>query len=1587
MEPVAVIKRKVRDTDYTSCFFCQTHTPVKDLRTASTDGKIRAKTVADQRRKFGDTHWLDVLDRLETLSQEDFELLEVKWHKNCYASFTAENKIARLRKQHQASEEGSAACASHTTDISPAKRRSSQTTINWKLCMFCQREDNHKLHMIATLEKSSQIIEYSRADPVMRTRLAGVADLIAAEACYHLACLVKFERRAKQFSAVCTPSEMAARDIPMETLCKSLIIGLAQGHVYDMADVWQRYEELCSDMDSGIALKYQSRRATFYEEVQRRIGAKCSYVRPLTGGTLLIYPGDKSDFIISKSLTKSSQQAMFSSDSESTADEDDGGLAIPHSNIFQEMVHVALKVKQDLQDTPGHGDTWHGIDNEHVAEVVPGSLYLFLRLLFGGTDVVNEELENSDEDDVRQTICSIAQDIVYAVSKKRKLTPKHIGLGLALHQATRSEALVDLFHAAGHIIGIDTVRRMDTTIAQHILDKFERNGNVYIPENIAYGRLIHCSCDNIDVLEATLSGKNSFHCTQMMVWQRGPAPQREDSECTKMGRSRAIKVNALQEFQKIDQANLPSGKRPSPLFSAENKIDVNEWFISHGERQKSRFKDLAWLVSRITDDTQDLAVPAWSAFNEAISAVNPPVTTAGMLPILQAPADDNNTMTTVINRFVSITKHLGQQHTIITADQPLYSRGKELVWANSQYKDVIFLMGGLHICFHFLKAIGQHMESAGLDDLWAESGVYAPNTTETMLEGKAYYRAVRGHLLTYEALWHIKWLMFESWLEKIGRKDEADVKVAVGKVVQHFQEREKAQAEVLCTAVEGLINTLQTGAVQGLLESFEKEHSSNPNFTLWSTYMKMVEILMDFIRAERDGNWTLHLESFAAMLPWLTVYDHTNYARWGPVYLADMKGLQKSAPEVYSEFTAGNFVVKRSNRRFNQVPADQATEWINRTCKMQNGIIGITQNDQARDRFCLTWSERSHILQDTRQLFHIEDDEELTAFTRSDSQPSRVRRDAGDVKLLKSQLELLDVFRLKTQSPEGADNGVDEENDPSTLPLVSLATKDTAPAEVVVDLQTAEDRGQKSVVLNVKQRLIEKSVQFHDPLKKHNSKTFGDLYKAKVITKQKEQKTIKADRKLLQRLLNSVSAGRTVDMTAVLKHELCPVPLSLATAGGEMNSTQKSDLLNILSDGLIIPAELPRTDLRTCVLVDGHALIQAIGKPPGCQTFGEYATVFMQSVTRHFRDNTNRVDVVFDRYIGTASIKTATRFKRVGKKKAIRKLIEGPHVPLPQRWGNFIALDDNKADLARFLSEVMMTKGREFPDHWELVTGGGYSTAEDAKSTKRTELSLNANHEEADTRLILHALEAVRQGSQRIVIICRDTDVLVLLVHFLSQKAVETWMVSGTSKNRKCYPVHEISNRLDQSVRDNLIPFHALTGCDSASSFSGHGKKSCWKIFHKEPLLVSGIGQDGPLEDIEKFVCKLYGNASLSNVDSARAYLFGKAKKGLEMLPPSKDALQLHAARANYQAKIWLQADIEQMEIISPSETDAWEMTPSGLQIVWTKLPAVPDSCMELVTCGCTKKCSTARCMCFKRNLKCTPACGCDAVDCCNPAE
>ncbi len=107
------------------------------------------------------------------------------------------------------------------------------------------------------------------------------------------------------------------------------------------------------------------------------------------------------------------------------------------------------------------------------------------------------------------------------------LTPKHIGIGLAVHHATRSKSLIQLLHASGHTISYDKVRTIETTVAKQQCEQFESNGKLFVPDNLVKSRFVQFAADNIDIAEETVDGKGTFHATQMAAFQRGPPAKLE----------------------------------------------------------------------------------------------------------------------------------------------------------------------------------------------------------------------------------------------------------------------------------------------------------------------------------------------------------------------------------------------------------------------------------------------------------------------------------------------------------------------------------------------------------------------------------------------------------------------------------------------------------------------------------------------------------------------------------------------------------------------------------------------------------------------------------------------------------------------------------------------------------------------------------------------------------------------------------------------------------------------------------------------------------------------------------------------------
>ena len=131
------------------------------------------------------------------------------------------------------------------------------------------------------------------------------------------------------------------------------------------------------------------------------------------------------------------------------------------------------------------------------------------------------------------------------------------------------------------------------------------------------------------------------------------------------------------------------------------------------------------------------------------------------------------------------------------------------------------------------------------------------------------------------------------------------------------------------------------------------------------------------------------------------------------------------------------------------------------------------------------------------------------------------------------------------------------------------------------------------------------------------------------------------------------------------------------------------------------------------------------------------------------------------------------------------------------------------------------------------------------------------------------------------------------------------------------------------------------------------------------------------LETVKRFVVLLYDRGSTKNgVKEARQQMFAQKGRGLDAIPPTKEALFQHTKRAVYQAgHCWGQACNTNPQL-PYSRSWEWLSCSNGQEPLWTTLPDVTASSRELVKCGCKKGCH-GNCLCVKATLKCTALCSC----------
>lgn len=469
---------------------------------------------------------------------------------------------------------------------------------------------------------------------------------------------------------------------------------------------------------------------------------------------------------------------------------------------------------------------------------------------------------------------------------------------------------------------------------------------------------------------------------------------------------------------------------------------------------------------------------------------------------------------------------------------------------------------------------------------------------------------------------------------------------------------------------------------------------------------------------------------------------------------------------------------------------------------------------------------------------------------------------------------------------------------------------------------------------------------------------------------------LKGDCQLFSKLFISCQT-RDCNLQEFFQHENQAFPAALSERGRMHACQKKSDLTSILEACVAPVHQVPEGDV---LIIDGSALVHALPPKKG-KTFGAYATLdFVPAISR-YASKYKTIHLVFDVY-KQSSLKAETRSKRGhgGRRKVTS------NNSLPSCWSNFLTHNQNKTELFEFLASRVAQLSADNP---VIVT-----TGPSVLSTNEIPLEGldKCSHEEADSRIFVHAKYAVLQGSKTVMVKANDTDIVVIAISTFpilqSLGLVELWVAFGQGQNLRWISVHDLCQFLGQEKSTGMSFFHAFTGCDTVSAFRGKGKVTAWQTWNIYPEVspvFSKLSQypvcvnDGDLQVLEKFVILMYDrSSSAESVDDARLELFAQKQRSYEAIPPTSAALLQHTRRAAYQAGcVWGQATQCQLVTEDPSEW-GWKKVGSEWQIFWTTKDPIFKSCQQLVKCGCTGKAGcTGRCKCYNACLPCTALCTC----------
>ena len=454
-------------------------------------------------------------------------------------------------------------------------------------------------------------------------------------------------------------------------------------------------------------------------------------------------------------------------------------------------------------------------------------------------------------------------NIVMSVVNSRA-TCLQISLGVLLNQKRK---LVDQFHDFGVTSSYNELRRFKISCASTMANS-PRLGLFDSKKG-----LVQVVADNYDTEISSQNGQKSTHGLAMIITQAGQPKPESANDIPEIPTIKRLKWDQTKTSSltlgEVNVQRYHGSKKPEMPMQYGMKVVPTLVFLASGQISLDRaaFEDFSFL-RQVTGDTPS---PEYSGFNTKRARENgqQPGHKTGIVytPFLDMVPAEPDTMKTAMVEAQRLTILTGQKWTVFTNDQQLYQVAVSITWVDrDMFSMFVPRLGGMHMMMSFVGAVGTLMRGSGLEEILKSTFAGVPK----LLSGKKFPQNVRALRIVTEEL--------------------------LRPLLDYHQELHSTKE---------------------LTEYLALESQKSNTTKLWvDCLIKPVLIMMKFVRAEREGDWPLHLCAVEEMLPYFFASSHVNYARYGLYYLRSMQRLH---PTLLNKFMAGEHVRMAFGMQFGQI--------------------------------------------------------------------------------------------------------------------------------------------------------------------------------------------------------------------------------------------------------------------------------------------------------------------------------------------------------------------------------------------------------------------------------------------------------------------------------------------------------------------------------------------------------------------------------------------------------------------------------------------------------------------------------------------